>query len=85
MENEFTWDIDVKDLLERRPFVKLETTDGMYRRGQLTNVITKTLDFMGRDIVIPLEVELNNDSESRYPLDRLKSLTETDEAHAKSV
>jgi len=52
-------------------YIRFETLDGGLREGQLTKINCKNLKWNGRDVLIPTELELNDDPQDSTPLHRL--------------
>lgn len=76
---EFTWDLDVEELVATAPRVEVVTEDGVYRKGTLSAVLCDRIAFMGHEVPVPREVELNGDPESRFPVTRIRTVTEIDD------
>ena len=56
-------------------YVHLETVDGMRREGKVTAFTTRRMDFNGRPLDWPDELELNADPQDHIPLARVLRLT----------
>lgn len=79
MEEGFVWEIDVSDLLAEKKHVKIETEDGAYLVGVLTDVRMAKFLFMGEEVDVPVEIELNDDQEMRIPVSRIRTVEESPE------
>lgn len=49
----------------------LETTDGVEREGKVTGFGFRTFELNGETVEVPVEIEINNDSMDKIPLDRV--------------
>lgn len=52
---------------------EIETTDGCYRKGEITGLQLNVLDINGRIVYLPVSVELNNDPTDRLEFHRFKA------------
>jgi len=66
------WIDDLLNSIDK--FVWLETTDGLERQGKITGYSTRKFVLNGKTVHIPVEIELNNDSSDRVPLDRVAKM-----------
>lgn len=65
------FDILVKSINEN---IELETFDGLFRRGKMTGLTYRILEFNDEKVEIPIEVEFNGDPTDRIPLSVVKKL-----------
>lgn len=78
--SEWKWTIDVKAMFGKE--VKVETKDGMYLGGRLTNLITELIRFCGKEVEVPIVLELDGDPEKRVDVSRLVGVDLMGEDHA---
>lgn len=65
---EFKWEIELDGLIGQR--VRVESTDGMYREGKISNFSYIEFDFFGKKVRIPEWIELEGDPGNRFDLNR---------------
>lgn len=65
------YDLLVKSVNEN---IELETYDGLIRRGKMTGLTSRILDFNDDEVELPIEIEFNGDSSDRIPLAVVKKL-----------
>lgn len=66
------WDEAMAELFGKK--IQIETTDGMYLSGKLTQIGTTPLDVGGETVQLPDFLELDADAEKRVNIERLKAI-----------
>jgi hypothetical protein len=70
--NDWNWTIDITPLLGKQ--VKIESKDGIYLEGALTDLIVEPIKFCGKTVAFPVLLELDKDPEKRFDVSRLISV-----------
>lgn len=64
-----TWMKQIGDSIDK--FMNLETTDGIYRKGKITGLVCRDIEFNGQKVSVPVEIEINKDPQDLIPIDRI--------------
>ena len=54
--------------------VRIETVDGVHRDGKLTGIGTRAMVINGREVLWPVDLELNGDPGDRIRVDQIREL-----------
>lgn len=70
------WDIDISNLYKKN--AKIETKDGIYLEGYISDLVTEAFVLDGVSVDIPVAIELDDDQEKRVDVCRIKTVIITE-------
>jgi len=72
VEDQLVWCIDLSALIGRR--IEVETDDGHYRSGILTEIIWRTMKVLGMEWDTPIALKLDLDEADHIPWSIIKTV-----------